>query len=58
MYIKDFKTKDGKWRRKIMAGRKSKYSLKNSNTNKSKIWSVAIYIRLSQEDVGMRRREE
>ena len=33
-----------------MAGRKSKYSSENSNTKKTKIWSVAIYIRLSQED--------
>jgi len=33
-----------------MAGRKSKYSSENSSTNKAKIWSVALYIRLSQED--------
>lgn len=33
-----------------MAGRKSKYSSENSNIKKVKIWSVAIYIRLSQED--------
>ena len=33
-----------------MAGRKSKYSLESSNVQKAKIWSVAIYIRLSQED--------
>lgn len=33
-----------------MAGRKSKYSLVDSNTKRTKIWSVAIYIRLSQED--------
>ena len=33
-----------------MAGRKAKYSSENSNTKKTKIWSVAIYIRLSQED--------
>lgn len=33
-----------------MAGRKSKYSLVDSNTKGTKIWSVAIYIRLSQED--------
>ncbi len=33
-----------------MAGRKSKYSLENSNTTETKIWSVAVYIRLSQED--------
>lgn len=31
-----------------MIGRKSKYSLENSR--KTKIWSVAVYIRLSQED--------
>lgn len=33
-----------------MAGRKSKYFSENSNNNKSKIWSVAQYISLSQED--------
>ena len=33
-----------------MAGRKSKYSSENSNTKGIKIWSVAVYIRLSQED--------
>lgn len=33
-----------------MAGRKSKYSSENSNIGKIKIWSVAVYIRLSQED--------
>lgn len=33
-----------------MAGRKSKYSSQNSNTKVTKIWSVALYIRLSQED--------
>ena len=33
-----------------MAGRKSKYSSENSNANGFKIWSVAEYIRLSQED--------
>ena len=33
-----------------MAGRKSKYSSENSNTKKTKTWSVAVYIRLSQED--------
>lgn len=36
--------------RKIMAGRKSKYSSENSNAKETKIWSVAEYIRLSQED--------
>lgn len=39
-----------------MAGRKSKYSSENSSTNKIKIWSVAVYIRLSQEDADTRRR--
>lgn len=33
-----------------MAGRKSKYSSDNSNTKGNKIWLVAEYIRLSQED--------
>lgn len=33
-----------------MAGRKSKYSSENSNTKGMKTWSVAVYIRLSQED--------
>lgn len=33
-----------------MAGRKSKYSSENLNAKGKKIWSVAIYIRLSQED--------
>ncbi|MCI8640648.1 MAG: recombinase family protein [Clostridia bacterium] len=33
-----------------MPGRKSKYYSEDSNTNISKSWSVAIYIRLSQED--------
>ncbi len=33
-----------------MAGRKSKYSSGNLNTKRTKIWSVAVYIRLSQED--------
>ena len=33
-----------------MAGRKSKYSSENSNANGLKNWSVAEYIRLSQED--------
>ena len=33
-----------------MAGRKSKYSSVNSNNINKKIWSVAQYIRLSQED--------
>ena len=33
-----------------MAGRKSKYSSENFDTKVTKIWSVAVYIRLSQED--------
>ncbi len=33
-----------------MAGRKSKYS-SNENSVSKKVWSVALYIRLSQEDV-------
>ena len=33
-----------------MAGRKSKCLLEKSNTNNVKLWSVALYIRLSQED--------
>ncbi len=40
-----------------MAGRKSKYSSKNSNTKETKIWSVALYIRLSQEDEDNRQRK-
>ena len=41
-----------------MAGRKSKYSSENSNASKIKIWSVALYIRLSQEDEDNRKRKE
>ena len=33
-----------------MAGRKSKYSSNQNNTINNKMWSVALYIRLSQED--------
>lgn len=44
-------------KRTLMAGRKSKYSSENSNTKGTKIWSVAVYIRLSQEDAGIRRRQ-
>lgn len=33
-----------------MAGRKSRYSLVETNIIHKKIWSVALYIRLSQED--------
>ena len=39
-----------------MAGRKSKYSSENSDTKETKIWYVAEYIRLSQEDDDRRRR--
>ena len=39
-----------------MAGRKSKYS-SNENIVNKKIWSVALYIRLSQEDDGLRGRK-
>lgn len=35
-----------------MAGRKSKYSSKNLDTKEKLIWSVAAYIRLSQEDTN------
>ena len=34
----------------IMPGRKSKYFSEDSDIKETKIWSVAIYIRLSQED--------
>ncbi len=40
-----------------MAGRKSKYILENQNV-KEKIWSVAMYIRLSQEDSDNEDRKE
>lgn len=43
----------GKWQ---VAGRKSKYSA-NENVISSKVWSAALYIRLSQEDAGIRRRK-
>ena len=33
-----------------MAGRKSKYSSTENKSKKQKIWSTALYIRLSQED--------
>ena len=33
-----------------MAGRKSKYYLEEQSEDKEKLWSVAVYIRLSQED--------
>ena len=41
----------------LMAGRKSKYSSDENNTIKNKIWSVALYIRLSQEDEDNRQRK-
>lgn len=40
-----------------MAGRKSKYSSIENNSIKHKIWSVALYIRLSQEDEDNRKRK-
>lgn len=40
----------------LMAGRKSKYS-SNENIVSKKIWSVALYIRLSQEDEDNRKRK-
>ena len=40
-----------------MAGRKSKYSSNENNTIKHEIWSVALYIRLSQEDEDNRQRK-
>ena len=40
-----------------MAGRKTKFDIENSNKGKVKIWTVAEYIRLSQEDEGIRRRQ-
>lgn len=60
MYVKYFKTEKkyvlilrtcyaNREVKKIMAGRKSKYSSDENQVNK-KIWSVALYIRLSQED--------
>ena len=39
-----------RWGGKILAGRKSKYSSENLNNKGLKIWRVAEYIRLSQED--------
>ena len=43
--------------RRVLAGRKTKFDIENSNKGKAKIWSVAEYIRLSQEDEGIRRRQ-
>ncbi len=40
-----------------MAGRKTKYSSTENNSIKQKIWSVALYIRLSQEDEDNRKRK-
>lgn len=59
MYVKYCKRKDGfalkKGGKKLMAGRKSKYS-SDENIIDKKIWSVALYIRLSQEDEDNRKR--
>ena len=41
-----------------MAGRKSKFSSKQNNNSKHKTWSVALYIRLSQEDEDNRKRKK
>ena len=63
MYVKHFEKEDKivlifrKVGRQKLAGRKSKHSSKDLNENKIKIWQVAIYIRLSQEDAGIRRRK-
>ncbi len=54
MYGKNFKTKNRR-KYKLMA-RKSKYS-SNENISRNKIWSVALYIRLSQEDEDNRKRK-
>ena len=43
--------------KRIVAGRKSKYSSTENNTIKYKTWSVALYIRLSQEDEEKRKRK-
>ncbi len=40
-----------------MTGRKSKYSSNENNIIKDKIWSTALYIRLSQEDEDNRKRK-
>ena len=49
MSIKHYTTQN-KMKGKYMPGRKSKYTLENLEAQKTKIWSVALYIRLSQED--------
>ena len=41
----------------MVVGRKSKYSSTKNNTMKHKTWSVALYIRLSQEDEEKRKRK-
>ena len=66
MHVKYFKAKSKKWLKstllykiggkKLVAGRKSKYS-SNENIENKKIWSVALYIRLSQEDEDNRERQ-
>lgn len=40
-----------------MAGRKSKYSSTENYKAEQKIWSTALYIRLSQEDEDNRKRK-
>lgn len=61
MYVKYYKIKNAialiEGRKTTLAGRKSKYALENLNISKVKTWSVAEYIRLSQEDEGIRRRQ-
>lgn len=50
MFIKYFKTQDEKIEEAYMLGRKSKYSEEKVCEKCIKKWSVAGYIRLSQED--------
>ncbi len=40
-----------------MLGRKSKYSNEEQHAIREKIWKVALYIRLSQEDEDNRKRQ-
>ena len=57
MYVKYIKKKDGKVRSEnLVSGRKSKYC-SNETIVDRKIWSVALYIRLSQEDEDNRKRK-
>ena len=53
-YYKQYKKKRGI---KFVAGRKSKYSSIQNSVVKQKIWSAALYIRLSQEDEEKRKRK-